>query len=1082
MQFGFKELNEDEKDSLFDVLSAAAAEIPDLCEGVKDLGSHSSALLAVGFAGYKFFRSRHEYKKFIQHFENESKKLIPCDVDSEESDQIFKTVENYIKKIRNEEKKLSFYYLHKEKAHELVDCFFKECDKALNNKKISDEALRSVLTNLVSILLQNNKGVMLLTELSDITKDILDRLKQDGKNIDILKSDVEALKKALDELAPNYMTYINNAELPSVITSNIFSFRNPNITFCGRENELTRLKEWLKCPGVSVWGITGPGGIGKSRLALHLAQLDDADWKSVWLDAALLKALLDCTEFNCNKPVLFICDYASQYEAQLEVLIDKMSWSNTNAKFLFLERSDSWYKEFRRKKDIIKEHSPKEPIELEKSFFSDDDYLHIMQDISNYEYDGQIIPEDAKNNILKTSRELSNGNDSVRCLFLMLITDAYLRNENISTMNADALLLNYIIHSKNIISAQYGEVLADCGFRVLAYATAFDGIKWEDEHSPIQNDLDTIMENFPDNRYKINTFFSQLSEIENAEIVSALKPDLIGEFLFLQIWKELFKKSKIKWFSLMICQSFCQSFFARCITDWKEESETLSEILFDPNNEISFRVNCANVVFEAVRSSFSEADRMALVRKLKALDKNDSVYILVKFTAAVQFIFDDSTKDTKTECINILDNVDWGKYIPHTDKELLEISIAFSNAANVYTSQGEYQKAIGFYNKTLVIIEDVLGSEHPETATIYNNLAIVFQDMSNYSEALKCYEKALFIREKVLGTEHPDTASTYNNLALLYNDIGDFKMSLLYYKQAMTISEKILGTDHPDTATIYNNIAMVYQSYGDYATSLIYFKKALSIREKIYGTNHQITAITYDNIGCVYYYKGSYEQALRFHKKALKIMEISRGNDHPDTASIYNNIALAFNRMQKYDNALFYNTKAMKIREKYFGPTHRETGATYGNIAIVYQNKENYKKALEYAGKSLTILESVLGTEHLDTAKQYDNIGILYQKMKNYEKALLYHKKAKEIEEKVLNPLHPDLAITYLNIALALYETNNNKTAIVYAHKAENIYKTLDGCNYPIMNDIYALLFQLYFKENNLEKAQHYFIKISHLY
>ena len=1036
MQFGFKELNEDEKDSLFDVLSAAAAEIPDLCENVKDFGSHSSALIATLFAGYKFLRSRYEYKKFFKHFENESRKLIPYGINSKEVDKIFKIVENYIKNTKKEEKKLSFYFLHKEKAPELVDCLFKECDNVLKDKNISDKALRLVLTNLVSLLLQNNKGVMLWTELSDITKDILDRLKQDGKNIDILKNDVEALKKALDELEPKYMTYIINAELPSVITSNIFSFRNPNITFCGRDNELTMLKEWLKSPGVSVWGITGQGGVGKSRLALHLAQLDDANWKSVWLDEALLKSLCDCTEFTCNKPVLFICDYASQYESKLTELIDKMSWTCTNAKFLLLERSTSWYNEFRRKNDIIKELSYDKPIELNKSTFSDKDYSSIIHDISKYKYNGREIPEDIKQSIIKKSKELSHENTSVRCLFLMLITDAYLRGESISIMNSEALLLNYIIHSKRIISAQYNEVIADCGLRILAYATAFNGIKWEDEQLPIQRDLDLIMKYFPDNIEKINIFFSQISESEITDIVLPLKPDLIGEFLFLHIWNNLFKPNKNSWLSAMLEHNYCPSFLARCLTDWQEESKQLYEILIDPAKSLDCRILNANVLYEAVCNASSEEKQISFVQCIDSLNYDYSVNILVKYISAIQVVFDNSDKNGHTKCIALLNNIEWNRYQCHTDEEFIWFASAYNYAAYVYQCNRDYPKALEYYDRAIKMYDSVLWNRNAYTATIYNNIGMIYQDMCKYYTSIEFYKKALRCYKRFLGNEHPETAIIYNNISALYRETGTLAKALKYSINSKIILEKVCGASHPYTARVYDNIG----------------------------------SILYD---CCYYNK-----ALKYHIKAQNIYLKTFDSEHPLIASTYNSIALTYNRLNDYNKALFYNLRALKIHKKHFGLFHRNTAETYGNIGTVLQNKNNLKKALKYYKIALAIYTKVLGPDHIETAKTQDNIGLIYQKTGNYKKALSMHNKAKITEEKILNSMHPYLAHTLYNIAIVYYYTGKINKALSYAQKAEFIFEIRYGETHPDTVATYHLLLQINLKKNKGKKIKEYLKKL----
>jgi pentatricopeptide repeat protein len=74
--------------------------------------------------------------------------------------------------------------------------------------------------------------------------------------------------------------------------------------------------------------------------------------------------------------------------------------------------------------------------------------------------------------------------------------------------------------------------------------------------------------------------------------------------------------------------------------------------------------------------------------------------------------------------------------------------------------------------KRLVILEKVLGREHPSTAMTYNNIADVYSNQGEYTKALKWFQKALTVCEKVLGKEHPDTVITYNNITVIYKKQG----------------------------------------------------------------------------------------------------------------------------------------------------------------------------------------------------------------------------------------------------------------------------------------------------------------------
>jgi len=356
-------------------------------------------------------------------------------------------------------------------------------------------------------------------------------------------------------------------------------------------------------------------------------------------------------------------------------------------------------------------------------------------------------------------------------------------------------------------------------------------------------------------------------------------------------------------------------------------------------------------------------------------------------------------------------------------EETVDYAIFCHNIAGVYYIQGDYPKALEWFQKALTIRETVLGKEHPSTATTYNNIAGVYYIQGDYPKALEWFQKALTIMEKVLGKEHPDTATTYNNIAVVYSNQGDYSKALEWYQKALTIREKVLEKEHPYTATTCHNIARVYDSQGDYPKALEWFQKALTIQEKILGKEHPDTATTYNNIAVVYYSQGDYSKALEWYQKALTIREKVLGKEHPNTATSYNGIAVVYYSQGDYSKALEWYQKALTIQEKVLGKEHPDTATTYNNIAGVYDSQGDYPKALEWFQKALTIKETVLGKEHPSTATTYNNIAGVYDSQGNYPKALEWFQKALTIKETVLGKEHPDTRSVRKNLEICRKKT-----------------------------------------------------------
>lgn len=358
-----------------------------------------------------------------------------------------------------------------------------------------------------------------------------------------------------------------------------------------------------------------------------------------------------------------------------------------------------------------------------------------------------------------------------------------------------------------------------------------------------------------------------------------------------------------------------------------------------------------------------------------------------------------------------------------------------------------------------------------------NSIAGVLTDHGDYKKAIDYYEKSIIIREKVLGTEHEETATAYNNIALVYYELGDYDKALEYYNQAFAICKKVSGTEHKDITHICNNIALVYTAKGEYKKALEIYKKELTITVREYGTGHQYTATTYNNMALIYYYQGDYSNALEYYKKAMSIREQVLGKEHPDTATVYSNIANVYHSIGNHLNALEYFEKSLLIRERVLGSVHPYTAITYSNLAQVYCERGEFKKALEFSKKALSILEQELGDKHPSTATVYSSLGTVYQMKGNYTKALKNYEKAYSIG-KHIQGIHPDTAKSCCNIGDVYCKMGKPFKGLEYYREALNIYKKSKETSLIGIVKVKCSIIEAYYSQGEYDKAIDYYKKI----
>jgi tetratricopeptide (TPR) repeat protein len=360
------------------------------------------------------------------------------------------------------------------------------------------------------------------------------------------------------------------------------------------------------------------------------------------------------------------------------------------------------------------------------------------------------------------------------------------------------------------------------------------------------------------------------------------------------------------------------------------------------------------------------------------------------------------------------------RYLSHAQvcaSLILQHSFSFSEAARLLNQAGsylqghaQYEQAEPLLKRALAICEQVLGPEHPDTATSLNNLAELYWEQGQYEQAEPLLKRALAIREQVLGPEHPDTATSLNNLGLLYRDKGQYEQAEPLLKRALAIREQVLGPEHPNTASTLNYLARLYRLQGKYTQAEPLLERALAIREQVLGPEHPDTATSLNNLARLYQDQGQYKQAEPLLKRALAIREQVLGEQNPYTATILNNLALVYQDQRQYEQAEPLLKRALAIREQVLGPEHPYTANSLNNLAELYLKQVQAEQAELLLKRALAIQENVLKPEHLDIATSLSNLAWLYRIQGKYTQAEPLLKRALAIREQVLGPEHPKTA------------------------------------------------------------------------
>jgi tetratricopeptide (TPR) repeat protein len=300
-------------------------------------------------------------------------------------------------------------------------------------------------------------------------------------------------------------------------------------------------------------------------------------------------------------------------------------------------------------------------------------------------------------------------------------------------------------------------------------------------------------------------------------------------------------------------------------------------------------------------------------------------------------------------------------------------------------TQGEYEKARGFFATALELAEKLHGEDNLAVARATNNVGNALYSLGRYAEARAAHERALTMRRAALGDDHPDIATTLVNLAHDLSQEGKSADAIDRYRDAVRIMEAT-SPQNPRVATTHSDIGLELESLG------------------------------------------RIDEAIAAHRKAVAILE--RGKRGPELGLAHENLASALFASKRNADALAEHRLALAIREEILGAEHPDVAQTLTNMGRVHLALDDFKAARAALDRSLAIKTKALGADHVRVAPTLIALGELALAQKQPAAAIAPLDRARAL---LANGAPLDLATCQLLLARALRAANRAADARPHA-------------------------------------------------
>lgn len=347
-----------------------------------------------------------------------------------------------------------------------------------------------------------------------------------------------------------------------------------------------------------------------------------------------------------------------------------------------------------------------------------------------------------------------------------------------------------------------------------------------------------------------------------------------------------------------------------------------------------------------------------------------------------------------------------------------------------YAQKGDYENAIKHIITGISISENIPESNKTNLATAYSNLGVIYSNINEFSKSQEMFDKALTLASTYDIKDHV-LANAYNGIGTMLASKGNLAQALVYFEKSKDIAERIFGSIHPDYLQTINNIGYIQTAQGNDAEALDYFTEGLDIAKQIYPHSHPTIATIMSNISTIYGKQGNSVKSLEIRQEALELQKEVLPENHPDIAQTYQNIGADLLHLQQFDDALIAERKAIEIYLETIDENSPQIAFSYKIISEILLAQENLPEALDYIQRAVDIYKQTLDSNNPNLGKSYLTLGRVYASLEDYENSYDSYMRGLKILEPILSSDNPLIPVIYNHILFALHKSSQNDSAVI---------------------------------------------------
>jgi len=374
-----------------------------------------------------------------------------------------------------------------------------------------------------------------------------------------------------------------------------------------------------------------------------------------------------------------------------------------------------------------------------------------------------------------------------------------------------------------------------------------------------------------------------------------------------------------------------------------------------------------------------------------------------------------------------------------------DAAVVMSTQGHIYSGAGKLAEAASAYERSLALMETLLGPVHHQVVIMQANLARCYGDMKRTAEAKALFEKAISVAEQAQGAESDAVRQVLSLYAAFNANHADKAMAQAQLERLLLLTKQISGPRSNELLGVQINFAALLASQDKMSDLDDFIDRTIAAAAAEHGETDTFTIQAVANFAKIYGQLGRRDKAEVFYRRIVGLSEQKFGAEHQFTVA---NFVLLANYAQARggdaEAAALY-AKALASWDKAFGPDNHNNHNVLLSYGVSLRRLSHFEDAEKAFLAAIEVSKQALGQNDAFNAKPRIYLAGLYRELGRHTEAEALYKSALDINKQVYRGDDYEIALILDNLSVLYLDLGRYDDAENYSRQALDMFERLGG-------------------------------------